>query len=225
VRPRAAISWSGGKDSCAALHRAAPLFDIVSMITMFDEEASRSRSHGLRPEVVAAQAARLGLRQAVGRCTWANYNASFGAALDELAADGVTHVVFGDILFPEHRAWAENICAQHNLVAVEPLFGSSTRDLFVEWVSSGAEAAIVTTRAERLDASWMGRTLSLDMLAEFDRLAVDPCGERGEYHTVVTRSPLFSEPLTLAFGEHVSRSGCWAIDVSVSGTESDRVAG
>ena len=107
-----------------------------------------------------------------GRCTWANYNLSFGAVLDELAADGVTHVVFGDILYPEHREWAENICAQHNLVAVEPLFGSSTRDLFVEWVSSGAEAAIVTTRAERLDASWMGRTLSLDMLAEFDRLAV-----------------------------------------------------
>ncbi len=213
MRPRAAISWSGGKDSCAALHRAWPQFDIVSMITMFDEDAARSRSHGLRPEVVAAQAALLGLRQVVGRCTWTTYNAAFGAALDELAADGVTHVVFGDILFPEHRQWAEDLCMPRGLIAVEPLFGSSTRDLFVDWVTSDAEAVIVTTRAEKLDASWLGRALSMEMLQEFDRLDVDPCGERGEYHTVVTRSPLFREPLTLALGDQVSRSGCWALDV------------
>ncbi len=67
--PRAAISWSGGKDSCAALHRAHPLFDVVAMVTMFDENAARSRSHGLRPDVVAAQAERLGLRQVIGRST------------------------------------------------------------------------------------------------------------------------------------------------------------
>jgi diphthine-ammonia ligase len=213
VRPRAAISWSGGKDSCAALHRATLHFDVVSMITMFDEDAARSRSHGLRPEVVAAQAARLGLRQIASRCSWATYNTIFGEALDEAVRDGITHVVFGDILFPEHREWAEQMCAPRGLVAVEPLFGSATRDLFVEWVSSGAEAVIVTTRAEKLDASWLGRTLSLDMLPEFDRLDVDPCGERGEYHTVVTRSPLFREPLTLGIGDQVSRSGCWALDV------------
>jgi diphthine-ammonia ligase len=215
MKPRAAISWSGGKDSCAALHRAAPLFDIVAMVTMFDEEAARSRSHGLRPEVVAAQAARLGLQQVVGRCTWSTYNTAFGAALDELAADGITHVVFGDIVFPEHRQWAEDMCAPRGITAVEPLFGSSTRDLFVEWVSSDAEAVIVTARAERLDARWLGRPLSIDMLAEFAGLGVDPCGENGEYHTLVTNSPLFRGPLHLDTGEHVLRSGCWALDVSV----------
>ena len=205
--PRAAISWSGGKDSCAALHRAAPLFEVVAMMTMFDEEGARSRSHGLRPEVLAGQAARLGLRHVMGRCTWPTYNAAFGAALDELVAGGITHVVFGDILFPEHRQWAEEMCAPRGITAVEPLFGSSTRDLFVEWVASGAEAVIVTARAERLDRSWLGRTLSIDMLAEFDRLAVDPCGENGEYHTVVTDSPLFREPLRLDRGACVHRSG------------------
>jgi len=215
MKPRAAISWSGGKDSCAALHRAVPLFDVVSMVTMFDDEAVRSRSHGLRPEVLAAQAARLGLRQVVGRCTWPTYNAAFGSALDELAADGITHVVFGDIVFPEHRQWANDICAPRGMTAVEPLFGCSTRDLFVEWVASGAEAVIVTTRAERLDAGWLGRTLSIDMLAEFAQLDIDPCGENGEYHTVVTNSPLFRERLQLDSGEHVLHSGCWALDVKV----------
>jgi uncharacterized protein (TIGR00290 family) len=165
--PRAAISWSGGKDSCAALHRAAPLFEVVAMITMFDEEGARSRSHGLRPEVVAAQAERLGLRQVTSRCTWPTYDAAFAAALDDVAADGVTHVVFGDILFPEHRQWAENICAPRGLTAVEPLFRLSTRDLFLEWVASGAEAVIVTSRAERLDRSWLGRTCRSTL--DFDR--------------------------------------------------------
>ena len=220
MSPRAAISWSGGKDSCAAFHRTASIFNIVAMVTMFDEEAARSRSHGLRPEVVAAQAARLGLRQVVGRCTWSTYNAAFGAALDALASDGITHMVFGDIVFPEHRQWAEDICAPRGITAVEPLFGSSTRDLFVEWIASGAEAVIVTSRAERLDASWLGRTLSIDMLTEFARLDVDPCGENGEYHTVVTNSPLFRAPLRLETGEQVQRSGCWALDVIVRDTVS-----
>ncbi len=180
MKPRAAISWSGGKDSCAALMRARRDLDVVAMVTMFDEDAARSRSHGLRPEVLAAQADRLGLKNAIGRCTWQTYVAAFGAALDELVADGVTHVVFGDILFDEHRRWAEDMCHPRGLVAVEPLFGSDTTALFLEWVDSGAQAMIVTARAEFLDSSWVGQTLSRGMLADFSRLGLDPCGEREE---------------------------------------------
>jgi diphthine-ammonia ligase len=215
AKPRAAISWSGGKDSCAALHRAHAEFDIVAMVTMFDEAAERSRSHGLRPEVLAAQAERLGLRRVTGRCTWETYNAAFGEALKALKSDGITHVVFGDILFDEHRRWTEEMCAAQGLTAIEPLFGSSTTDLFTEWTGSGAEALIVTTRAEWLDESWLGRPLARDMLDELTRLGVDPCGERGEYHTVVTNSPLFRSPLRLHTGVRVQRSGCWAVDVVV----------
>jgi len=211
VKPRAAISWSGGKDSCAALHRTHALYDIVAMVTMFDEEAARSRSHGLRPEVLAAQADRLGLRRVTGRCTWETYNAAFSAALGELAADGITHVVFGDILFEEHRLWA--ICAPLRITAVEPLWGSSTDVLFDEWVASGADAVIVTARAEFLDATWLGRRLSVEMIPELKRLGVDACGERGEYHTVVTNSPLFRAPVRLRANGQVQRSGCWALDL------------
>lgn len=213
TRPRAAISWSGGKDSCAALHRTHALYDIVAMVTMFDEEAARSRSHGLRPEVIAAQADRLGLRRITGRCTWGTYDAAFAGAIEQLAADGVTHVVFGDILFEEHRRWAERMCEPFGLAAIEPLWGSSTDVLFDEWVASGAEALIVTARAACLDTTWLGRRLAADMIPEFKRLGVDACGERGEYHTVVTNSPLFREPLTLRGNGCVERSGCWALDV------------
>src|SRR5262245_15853064 len=215
-RPRAAISWSGGKDSCAALQRVSADFDVVAMVTMFDEDAARSRSHGLRPDVVTAQAERLGLRQIVGRCTWATYNDAFGEALDRRKDDGGAHVVSGRILFDEHRRWAEDMCTRRGLTAVEPLFGSSTRELFTDWIDSGGEAVIVTARAECLDASWLGRTLTRDLLLDFERLGVDPCGERGEYHTVVTGCRLFRRPLTLGFGLRVERSGCWALDVTVS---------
>ena len=214
-KPRAAISWSGGKDSCAALGRARESFDVVAMVTMFDEEAARSRSHGLRPEVLAAQADRLGLRRVTGRCTWQSYDRAFSDALAALASDGIAHVIFGDILFDEHRRWAEGMCAPHGITAVEPLWGSSTEALFEDWIASGADAVIVTARAEFLDQTWLGRRLDRDLLPEFARLGVDPCGERGEYHTVVMNTPLFDRPLHLRSGGDVPRAGCWAMDVTV----------
>jgi diphthine-ammonia ligase len=221
AKPRAAISWSGGKDSCAALARARDSYHVVSTITMFDESAARSRSHGLRPEVLAAQANRLGLKRVAGTCTWATYDDAFSRALRTVAADGVTHVIFGDILFEEHKRWAEQMCEPHGLTAIEPLWGSSTDSLFHEWIASGADALIVTARAEFLDASWLGRRLAEDCLPAFVRLGVDPCGERGEYHTVVTNTPLFSRPLCLEQGVRVQRSGCWALDLEVAADEMD----
>jgi uncharacterized protein (TIGR00290 family) len=182
---------------------------------MFDEGAARSRSHGLRPEVVAAQAERLGLTQFVGRCTWDSYNDVFRRVLANVASTGVTHVVFGDIMFDEHRRWAERTCEAAGLTAVEPLWGESTVSLFDDWIASGADALIVTARAEYLDAAWLGRRLTAGMAPEFDRLGVDRCGERGEYHTVVVNTPLFSRPLTLRHGTVVQHGGCWALDVNV----------
>jgi diphthine-ammonia ligase len=215
TKPRAAISWSGGKDSCAALQRVHPLYDVVSMLTMFDEDAERSRSHGLRPEVIAAHADRLGVGQVIGRCTWQTYDTAFHGALDAIAAGGVSHVIFGDIMFDEHRQWAERMCEASGLTAVEPLWGESTEALFHEWTASGGEALIVTARAEFLDDTWLGRPLRAELLPELQRLGVDPCGERGEYHTVVTNSPLFKRPVQLRRQGHVQRSGCWAADLAL----------
>jgi diphthine-ammonia ligase len=215
TRPRAAVSWSGGKDSCAALQRARASLDVVAMVTMCDDDAGRSRSHGLRAEILDAQAERLGLARITRRCGWSTYDEAFAGALEEAHALGITHVVFGDILFEEHRAWAERMCATANLVAIEPLWGSSTDRLFGEWVGSGSDAVIVTARSEFLDESWLGRVLRAEMAAEFQRLGVDPCGERGEYHTMVTSAPVFSRPLSWRGGDRVQRSGCWALDVLV----------
>ncbi len=215
TKPRAAISWSGGKDSCAALARARASFDVVAMVTMFDEEAARSRSHGLRPEVLQAQADRLGLRPFIGRCTWQTYDRTFSETLAALASERHharrvrRHPVRRTS--PVGRADVRAARADGGRTAV----GLSTDTLFREWVDSGSDAVIVTARAEFLDESWLGRPLRREMLDEFARLGVDPCGERGEYHTVVTDTPLFRSPLTLKRAGHVQRSGCWALDLVV----------
>src|ERR1700682_5411855 len=115
---KAAISWSGGKDSCAAYHRARSDFHFACALTMFNEDGTRSRSHGLRPELLGAQVERRGLQPISQRCEWATYDAAFDRGLAEAALLGVTHVVFGDILFDEHKAWAERLCAGQGLTAV-----------------------------------------------------------------------------------------------------------
>ena len=217
---KAVISWSGGKDSCAAYHRARRDFEIVAAVTMFNEDGSRSRSHGLRPEIVAAQVARMGLQHVTERCAWSNYDAAFSRALATAATLDVTHVIFGDILFEEHRAWATRLANSQQLTAVEPLWGLSTTDLYRDFLSLGGRARIVTIRSSELDESFLGRELSPDMLDEFVALGVDPCGERGEYHTVVTDSPLFSSPIQLTANGCVQQSDCWALDVVVRNAQS-----
>ena len=212
-RPTAAISWSGGKDSCAAYHRARPAFDIVAAVTMFNEDGSRSRSHGLRPEIVSAQVDRLGLRPITQRCTWETYDAAFARALGSASKLGVTHVIFGDILFDEHREWAERLSAGIGLTAVEPLWRQSTTDLYRDFLASGTRARIVTVRESKLDESFLGRDLAEDLLADFVARDVDPCGERGEYHTVVTSCPAFTSPLRVRALGRATNSGCVAEDL------------
>ena len=216
TRPRAAVSWSGGKDSLAAVAATREQFDLVCALTMFDERGERSRSHGLRPEILEAHAALMGLKFVSRQCSWATYTASFTDALRELRDDDITHVIFGDIMFEEHRRWAEEVCAEAGLIAVEPIWGEPTSLMLSEFLQSGGEAIIVTARAGFLDSSWLGRSLTMDLLTHFPRIGVDPCGENGEYHTLVTNSPLFSRPLNVRRGGHVLRSGCWALDLDVA---------
>jgi uncharacterized protein (TIGR00290 family) len=207
------VSWSGGKDSLAAVAAVRHQLEIVTALTMFDESGQRSRSHGLRPELIAAQADRLELRSSIARCSWATYDQSFTSALRGLAEDGITHVVFGDLVYPEHRDWAEARCADAGLTAVEPLFGIPTDALFDAFIASGATALMVTVREPWLDETWLGRPLDAAMKVMFEQRGIDPCGERGEYHTAVVNSPLFTRPVNVTHGERVRRGECLALDL------------
>jgi uncharacterized protein (TIGR00290 family) len=215
-RPKTAISWSGGKDCCLALLRTWDSVEFVSMITMFDESGGRSRSHGLRPEVVAAQAGRLGLEHFAGRCTWETYTDQYIATLAQVKARGVTHVVFGDIMGDPHREWNLRVCAAHGLTPIMPLWAQPTSGLVRDFIALGGEARLVTVRPPVLDENWLGVTLTEETVSRLEALGVDPCGELGEYHTLVTNCPRFSSPLPIIMGERVLRGGCWAIDYAIT---------
>src|SRR5882672_8047355 len=120
MKPRAAVSWSGGKDSYLALHRSVSEFEVVAAITMFDQTGARSRSHGLRPEIVDAQVQRLGLMPLRGHVSWATYEEGYRAALGEARALGIPHVIFGDIMYESNREFPERVCREEGLTAVEP---------------------------------------------------------------------------------------------------------
>jgi uncharacterized protein (TIGR00290 family) len=208
------VSWSGGKDSCAAFERARADFDIVAALTMVDESGGRSRSHGIRIELLRAQATALGIRHVMRKCDWPSYEQEFENGLRELkATEQITHVVYGDIVYPEHREWAERVSARAGLVAVEPLFGIPTLEVAQSFVQSGARATIVAVNASRLDATWLGTELSNDAIDRLVACGVDPCGEDGEYHTFVTYSHGFASPVRVRHGDAVQVRGYWAMDL------------
>ena len=213
ARPRAAVSWSGGKDSCAAFERARAAFDVVAAVTMVDEAGTRSRSHGIRVELLRAQTAAIGLGHVMRPCDWSSYEAEFENGLRQLAADGVTHVIYGDLVYPEHLAWAERMSERAGVIAVEPLFGTPTLEVARSFVRSGARATIVAVNASQLDSSWLGTELSDDAIDRLIAAGVDPCGENGEYHTFVTNSPSFARPVAISRGEVVNVRGYWAVDL------------
>jgi uncharacterized protein (TIGR00290 family) len=216
MKPRAAVSWSGGKDSYLALHRSQTQFDVIAAITMFNEPGTRSRSHGLRPEVVDAQARRLRLTPVRGHGSWETYEEGYRSALRQARSLGITHVIFGDIMYDSNREFPERVCAAEGLITVEPLWGDPTEALYREFIDTGASARIVTVRDGVLDPTWLGRSLTLDTLGDLIAAGVDPCGEHGEYHTVVVDAPLFSSPLPFTIGAHLCRDGCWAVDVEIA---------
>jgi diphthine-ammonia ligase len=216
MKPRTALSWSGGKDSYLALHRSRAAYDVVALVTMFDDAGARSRSHGLRPEIIAAQAARLGLPLFAGRGTWATYESGYQQALEEARSLDLTHVIFGDIMYESNRAFPERVCAAAGLTAVEPLWNEPTAALAREFIATGADARIVTLREGVVPRTWLGRLLTLELLEQAETIGIDPCGEHGEYHTVVLDAPLFSAPLAVTWGDAVLRGGCWAIDLETA---------
>jgi len=194
-------SWSGGKDSCLALYRALkagarPAF----LLTILQEDGTRSRSHGLEPGVLQAQALSLEIPLVTRNASWSDYEAVFSATLQELKAAGVKAGVFGDIDLEDHRLWEEKVCGAAGIEACLPLWKTPRQALLDEFLTCGFEALIVVVNGEKLAGAYLGRTLNRELLREFERLGIDPSGEEGEYHTVVTSGPIFSAPLRLEIG-------------------------
>jgi uncharacterized protein (TIGR00290 family) len=213
--PPVYCSWSGGKDLALALHEAMatgaePRF-LVSMLT---EGGERSRSHGLRRELLAAQAAAIGVPIRFGAATWSGYREEFVRVVGEGVATTTAHVgVFGDIDIDEHREWEQDVCAEVGTEALLPLWHRDRRAVTDQLLASGFEAVIVAVRDGALPPSLLGRTLDAGVLTEIEAAGADACGENGEFHTFVVDGPIFRRAVDVRLGETSLRDGVWFVDL------------
>jgi uncharacterized protein (TIGR00290 family) len=216
--PRAALSWSSGKDCAWALHacRTEGLADVATLLTTVNSAFDRVAMHGTRRALLEAQAAALGLPLTDVPLPWpcsnADYEGAMEGAVAALVADGITHVVFGDLFLEDVRAYREAQLEGTGLTPIFPLWGRDTRTLAVEMLSGGLRARIATCDPSRVPESFAGRMWDADLLADLPP-RVDPCGENGEFHTVVVDGPDFPAPIPHTIGEVVARDGFVYADV------------
>jgi uncharacterized protein (TIGR00290 family) len=193
---RAVVSFSGGKDSMLALHRAAEEgLEIAGLLCMLDESGARSRSHGIRRTLLEAQARALELPLATARAGWTDYEEQFRAALRaQRTTAGITDVVFGDIDLDAHRIWEEEQCAAAGVHARLPLWKLSREVAVREFIDLGYRARVVCVNARWLDERFAGREFDAAFIADLPP-GVDRCGENGEFHTFVFAGPRFRAPV------------------------------
>jgi uncharacterized protein (TIGR00290 family) len=191
----ALVSWSGGKDSCLALWRARQSgLTIRRLITAMDESGDSSRSHGIPPALLTAQASALQTDLRFYGTSWATYEEKFIATLREALDDGIDHAIFGDIDLLPHREWEEKVCAQAGLTALLPLWLEPRRTLVDEFLALGFKAVVVCVNGNYLTEDFCGREFDAAFLASLPP-GVDACGENGEFHTFVYDGPAFNAPV------------------------------
>ena len=206
------MSWSSGKDSTFALAEARknPDFDIIALVSSSNEEFERVAVHGTRRTIAQAQAEALGLPYIdvplPNPCTDEIYQERMGKAITDLQAKGVDDWIFGDLFLEDVLAYRKSLFAPFDIKLHTPLWGRDTKTLAGEMLASGLEAYIVTLNPEKLPAALCGARYDEALLANLPD-DVDPCGEYGEFHTVVANGPGFAPGLSFEKREIVERGG------------------
>ena len=214
---RVLLSWSSGKDSAWSLHvlRHDPDVELVGLLTTFNETVDRVAMHAVRREIVDAQARAAGLPlwpvQIPSPCPNEIYEARMRVAMDDARAKGVTHVAFGDLFLEDVRRYREERLAPTGITPLFPLWGRPTRELAREMIDGGLRATITCVDPKQLDRSFAGKRFEDCRFPE----TVDPCGERGEFHSCVTAGPMFSGPIATNTGEVLERDGFVFCDVTL----------
>lgn len=210
--PKAVVSWSSGKDSAWALHeiRRAGDVEVVGLLTTVTSEFARVSMHAVRDELLDLQAISLGLPCRKVRIPWPcpneRYEAEMAHAISDLRAAGVTRIVFGDLFLADIRAYREEKLLGSGVEPVFPLWGRDTTRLAREMLDGGLRATLTCVDPRQLDGAFAGRDFDAALLAELPA-GVDPCGERGEFHTFAWAGPMFERPVPVTRGEVVTREG------------------
>lgn len=189
-------SFSGGKDSVLALYKASKVGEAIGLIVMMEEEGKRSRSHGMPPELIRAQANSIGLPVYTGDAGWTNYEKVFMQLLENAKYQGAEVLVTGDLDMPAHGCWHERVAKNAGLKLGMPLWEMNHREAIEEFINLGFVTIIVTVNLSLgMREADLGRTLNREYVKELEARGIDPCGEGGEFHTTVIDGPIFRQPI------------------------------
>jgi uncharacterized protein (TIGR00290 family) len=211
-QPKAWLAWSSGKDSAWALHRVRQEheFDVVALLTTVNRAHERVAMHAVRESLLEIQAAAAGLPLVKvpipSPCSNEVYEHAMREAMTQARAEGVLHVIFGDLFLRDVRSYREMQLSRCGMTPVFPLWGRETRQLAENMVTGGLSAFLTCVDPRQLDRTFAGRRFDADLLAALPR-NVDPCGENGEFHTFANAGPMFHSEVEVTVGEIVERDG------------------
>jgi diphthine-ammonia ligase len=198
-------SWSGGKDCCLALNRAlAAGLDVRYLANTVSADGQRSCSHGISAEVIRKQSKALGIPIVQQPTTGDNYRAEFVKMLQAFKLEGIEGGVFGDIDFNAHREWIEGVCRETGITPHLPLWLEDQTVLMEEFIDAGFIAVVVAVKAGLLGEETLGKRIDRGFLASLGK-DITPCGEAGEYHTLVIDGPIFKKRLEITASRKVTR--------------------
>jgi len=209
---KAISSWSGGKDSCLACYKAIKQgYDVKLLLNFISRGSKRGCFHGLEGKLLAFQAELIGipLIQREVSPDMARYEEEFKAAVNELRGENIDHMVFGDIYLLEHESWIKRVCNDLKIKALEPLWNNSAEGVIDELVDAGFKAVIVSCKADIMGEEYLGRVVDKKLAKELKAKKICPCGENGEYHTLVVDGPIFKRPINIIKAEPVIKEGFW----------------
>jgi uncharacterized protein (TIGR00290 family) len=213
---KAFVSWSSGKDSAFALHEASRDFEIAGVLTTVNSAYDRVAMHGVREALLDAQVAALGVPiikvPIPSPCPNEVYEARMGEACARIKGQGIDHIIFGDLFLEDIRAYRIEKLSAAGLEPVFPLWKRDTAALAQQMIDSGLVAHITCLDPRKLDRSFAGRKFDAALMRDLPD-GIDPCGENGEFHTVVTAGPMFADPIPVRVGEVVERDGFVFADV------------
>ena len=193
-------AWSGGKDSCFACYKAIQSGYDVSQLLIMMSDPSTSNFHMISSELLDAQSQIIGIPIVKWTTTPETYEQDFKKALLQMKAKGVEGVVTGDVYdVALHEAgWLDRICKEVGLKPVKPLWHRDTQQILTEFINEGFKATVVRVKTDVLGMEWLGRQVNKEFFNDLLKLGtVDPCGERGEFHTFVTDGPLFKNRIEI----------------------------
>jgi uncharacterized protein (TIGR00290 family) len=214
------VSWSSGKDSAWLVHvlRRQPDIQLAGILTTVNEKYSRVAMHAVREALLEAQADALGLPlwkvPIPSPCPNDVYERAMAAAVARAVAEGFTCMAFGDLFLEDIRRYREDKLAGTGLTPIFPLFGADTTQLAHEMIGAGLKARLTCVNPSVLDRKFAGRDFDRSLLDELPA-SVDPCGERGEFHSFAYAGPMFSRPIPIKSGEVVERDGFVFADVQL----------